>query len=347
MSGVTSLNGRDGGPSRLSSIGRVPGGDSVVEIDNATVVYRGGQFSSRQTVAVSGASLRIHARETLGLVGESGSGKTTIGRLILGLLRPTEGTVTFRGEDLRKARRRRRGRIQVVLQHPEWALNPALRLSTSISEPLVLRGGMARGERLQRVGDMLERVGLDRSFANRYPHELSGGQRQRASIARALITEPDLIVFDEAISALDVSAQAQVLNLIRDTQEQFGYAALFISHDLQAVRYVSHRVAVMYSGKVVAAAPSASFYGIPLHPYAQTLLGVAGERDPDAGGLRSRLEGVGCVYAHRCLHATELCWSDSPPVREIRNESLACHHAERIRDEILSSIGGATLPDAR
>ncbi len=221
--------------------------------------------------AVRTVDLDIHQRETVGLVGESGSGKTTLGRLSLGMESPTRGKVLIDGSPFDGHRGRLRGRLQIVGQHPEWALNPRLRVATSVAEPMAIMGIGTRAERRARVGEMLELVGLESSLSRRYPHQLSGGQRQRVAIARSLITDPSFIVFDEVVSALDVSVQAQILNLIKNIQLKQGFAALFISHDLAAVRYVSHRVAVMLNGDILEIAPSELFYSRPKHPYSRQL----------------------------------------------------------------------------
>ncbi len=245
---------------------------AIVSLDAVSVVYRRGPMWNRAAVeAVREASLAVAPGETIGLVGESGSGKTTLGRLCLGLLRPSTGKVLFEGEPFRR-RSATRGRLSVVLQQPEWALNPRLRNGVSVAEPLAVLGGIDARARRERVAAILAQVGLDPSFAERYPSELSGGQRQRMAIARALISEPRFIVFDEAVSALDVSVQSQILNLIKDLQAQHGFGALFISHDLAATRYVSHRIAVMYRGEIVEIAPARRFYGRPEHPYSRRLL---------------------------------------------------------------------------
>ncbi len=242
----------------------------VLQLEDIVVTYGAGPFGGPGFDAVKHVSLEIAPGETLGLVGESGSGKTTLGRVCLGLQPPTRGEMRFGGEPF-VSLRQCRGQLSVVLQHPEWALNPRLRCGRSVEEPLALRGAPA-SERRERVKAILENVGLDASFAARYPGQLSGGQRQRVAIARALITEPRFIVFDEAVSALDVSVQAQVLNLVRDLQQRHGFGALFISHDLAATRYLSHRIAVMYKGEFVEVASSERFYGQPDHPYSRSLL---------------------------------------------------------------------------
>ena len=248
-----------------------PPGAPVVALEGVSLTYRRGLLGGEGTAAVREVTLSIAAGETLGLVGESGSGKTSLGKLCLGLLRPTAGRVLFQGGPF-PARRSLRGRLSVVLQHPEWALNPRLRCGASVAEPLEILGTAERAARQRKVAELLDAVGLDPSYAERFPGELSGGQRQRVAIARALITEPRFILFDEAVSALDVSVQAQILNLVRRLQAAFGFAALFISHDLAATRYLSHRIAVMYRGELVEVAPARSFYGRPEHPYSRQLL---------------------------------------------------------------------------
>jgi ABC-type glutathione transport system ATPase component len=243
----------------------------VIELRQVGVSYRKGPPWRRSEVpALRDIDLAIAPGETLGLVGESGSGKTTLGRVALGLLAPTQGSVHFEGQPF-AAGQRAAGALSVVFQHPEWALNPRLRCGTSIAEPLRIRGGGDAGERAQKVAAILEQVGLDPVFARRFPGELSGGQRQRMAIARALITRPRFIVFDEAVSALDVSVQSQILNLIRQLQAEHGFGALFISHDLAATRYVAQRMAVLLHGEMVEVAPASRFYDQPEHAYSRAL----------------------------------------------------------------------------
>ena len=244
----------------------------VVSLRSAGVTFSSGPPWARESLdAVRHVDLDIHKSETVGLVGESGSGKTTLGRLALGMQKPTRGSVLIDGSPFDGHRGRLRGRLQIVGQHPEWALNPRLRVSTSVAEPMAIMGIGTRAEHHKRVGDMLELVGLESSLARRFPHQLSGGQRQRVAIARSLITNPSFVVFDEVVSALDMSVQAQILNLIKDIQAARDFAALFISHDLAAVRYVAHRVAVMLDGDILEIAPSERFYGRPDHPYSRQL----------------------------------------------------------------------------
>ncbi|MGG7462907.1 ATP-binding cassette domain-containing protein [Plantibacter sp. YIM 135347] len=244
----------------------------TIELDGVRVAFSTGWGSGRgSVVAMDDVSFAIAPGETLGLVGESGSGKSTTGAVALGLQRVDAGAVRFHGEPLGRSLRSRAGRVQAVLQHPQWALDPRMRVLDSVIEPLLVTEGRRNAGNEQRALAMLADVGLPESYALRRPHELSGGQRQRVSVARALVTHPSFILFDEAVSALDVSVQAQILNLIRDLQSEYGFAALFISHDLAAVRYVSHRVAVMQTGRIVELASTAAFYQQPSHPYSQQL----------------------------------------------------------------------------
>jgi ABC-type glutathione transport system ATPase component len=261
-----------GKPLSSNGISQAP----VAAAREVTVTYRTGLGRNARTVrALNGVSVAIPAGQTLGLVGESGSGKTTLGRVLLGLVRPTSGTVEFntRSATGSGADRRLRGRRQVVLQNPDWSLNPALLVWRSVAEPLAVTGTTPRRARRPAVVDVLARLGLDPSLADRHPHELSGGQRQRVAIARAIITDPDLIVFDEAVTALDVSVRTQILNLIRDLQSERGFAALFISHDIAAVRYVSHQIAIARHGQLLETKPAEHFYvNHAHHPYTQELL---------------------------------------------------------------------------
>jgi ABC-type glutathione transport system ATPase component len=244
---------------------------AAVELIGVGVTYRKGPPWRRTLVpALNHVDLAIAPGQTLGLVGESGSGKSTLGRVALGLVAPTRGRVCLDGQAIHPAIRRQ-GRLAVVFQHPEWALNPRLRCGTSIGEPLRIQGRVPASEQEHRVATLLHQVGLDATLARRFPGELSGGQRQRMAIARALVTQPRFIVFDEAVSALDVSVQSQVLNLIRDLQQQHGFAALFISHDLAATRYVSQRIAVLLRGDIVEIGPARRFYDQPDHPYSRAL----------------------------------------------------------------------------
>ena len=300
--------------------------------------------------AVDGVTFNIRQGETLGLVGESGCGKSTAGRTILQLYEPTDGTVEFaeqdishlRKGDLRKARRH----MQMIFQDPYASLNPRMTVENIISEPLVIHGIGNSKSRRQRVYELLERVGLNEYFATRYPHEFSGGQRQRIGIARALATNPSFIVADEPISALDVSIQAQVVNLLDDLKAEMGLTYLFIAHDLSMVRYISDRVAVMYLGKIMEMGERDDVYDNPLHPYTQALLSAIPLPDPDKEAKRQRiiLEGdvpspanppSGCRFNPRCAYATDICTTDEPEFRNLgtkeRPQMVACHHAEQFQ----------------
>ena len=295
--------------------------------------------------AVDGVSFDIKRGETLGLVGESGSGKSTTGRAILQLRRPTSGKVSFdgidlvelKGEDLRKMRRK----MQMIFQDPYASLNPRMTVGEIVGEPLVVHNVTTEAEANERVKQLLELVKLNPSFSTRYPHEFSGGQRQRIGIARALALQPSFIVCDEPISALDVSIQAQVVNLLEELQEQFNLTYLFIAHDLSMVRHISDRVAVMYLGVIMELASRDEIYLKPLHPYTQALLSAIPIPDPIADSKRKRviLEGdipspvnppSGCRFRTRCPIAEQICAEVQPEFRELRpGHFTACHFSER------------------
>jgi ABC-type glutathione transport system ATPase component len=246
--------------------------EPVLALDDVTTAFTSGWGPNHSVIAaMRDVTFAVHAGETLGLVGESGSGKSTTASVALGLRPPTSGRVRFLGKPFGD-RKDRIGLLQAVPQNPLWSLNPRLRVGLSIAEPLAALDRSSLSSHHAVVEAMLDKVRLDRSLAQRFPHELSGGQRQRVTIARALITKPRFIVFDEAVSALDVSVQAQILNLITDLQAEHGFAALFISHDLAAVRYIAHRIAVMRKGQIVELAETSRFYARPQHEYSRQLL---------------------------------------------------------------------------
>jgi peptide/nickel transport system ATP-binding protein len=294
----------------------------------------GGGWIKRPTAtvkAVDGVSLEIERGETLGLVGESGCGKSTLGRVIIRLLDATSGEVYLEDSpDLTSLSMRQmlpyRRRVQMIFQDPYSSLNPRLTIGSTIAEPLSIHG-LAKGRRAERVAELLESVGLPRDAARRYPHEFSGGQRQRVGVARALAVEPSLIIADEPVSALDVSIQAQMINLLRDLQRDLGLAFRFIAHDLSVVGHMSRRVAVMYLGKIVELGPRASVLVEPLHPYTEALLQAVPKMDPDSGRSRVVLEGDvpspidppgGCPFHPRCPKAMPECATTVPPFREHR-----------------------------
>jgi oligopeptide/dipeptide ABC transporter ATP-binding protein len=299
--------------------------------------------------AVDGVSFTIDAGETLGLVGESGCGKSTTGRLVLGTIEPDEGAIRFEGQPIRtqssNAWRNARRDIQMIFQDPAGALNPRIQVGSQIREPLDIHGIGTRAEREARVGEMLRAVSLPPDMATRYPHELSGGQQQRVVIARALILDPKLIVCDEPVSALDVSVQAQVINLLQALQRRMGMAYLFISHALSVVRHISDRIAVMYLGQIVEIAPRNALFAAPRHPYTKALIAAIPVPDPRERRERLILTGdppsaldppSGCRFHTRCPYAEAQCVAKIPAFRPVASADggthmVACHLVEQGR----------------
>ena len=333
----------------------------LLEVQNLTkrfpLTRQTGPFTrvTDQVRAVDGVDLTLEPGETLGLVGESGCGKSTLGRCLLRLIEPTSGTITFDGRDLLalapEALRQARRDLQIVFQDPFASLNPRMSVGAILEEPLRVHQIVPPGEVRAEVGRLLDRVGLPQTAATRFPHEFSGGQRQRIGIARALSLHPKLIVADEPVSALDVSIRAQILNLFRQVQDDTGVALLFIAHDLGAVRQISHRVAVMYLGKIVETAPGDELYDNPRHPYTRALLAAV----PSVDGVRIAAEKVegdvpspidlpsGCRFRTRCPYAQEVCAQEEPPLAPFSGgppgHLSACHFAATLPVLDTRSVG--------
>ncbi len=323
-----------------------PAAEPLLEVDHLEVHFpiRAGILFDRSVGAVHAVddvSFQLREGETLGIVGESGCGKTTLIRALVRLLDPTSGSVRFRGEDITKAGRRQLGPVrremQMVFQDPQASLNPRKRVGQILATPLRLRG-VAAGDVERRARELLAQVGLNPEHLSRFPHEFSGGQRQRIGIARALAMEPRLIVLDEPVSALDVSIQAQVINLLEELQESLGLTYVFVAHDLSIVRHIADRIAVMYVGKMMELAPAGDLYGKPIHPYTAALLSAIPIPDPKENRARVRhvLEGeppnpisppAGCRFHTRCPQATDVCRTVEPPLAVYPGGHLAaCHH---------------------
>jgi oligopeptide/dipeptide ABC transporter ATP-binding protein len=315
----------------------------LLDIQNLKKCFyvQGNYFSNHKSVvkAVNGINLKIYERETLGLVGESGCGKSTLGRLIMKLEEPTEGRILFNHEDIGAysgdALKAYRRAVQIIFQDPYASLNPRRTAVSTIGEPFLIFKSHDKKERKRLVSNLMEQVGLNQEHEGRYPHEFSGGQRQRIGIARAIALKPSLIIADEPVSALDVSVQAQILNLLRDLQEQYGLTYLFISHDLHVVRHMSDRIAVMYLGKIVELSTNNDLYDHPLHPYTQALLSAAPRYEQLGENKRVILEGdmpspsqipAGCAFHPRCPSRMDICEYREPNVTNQPNgHFVACH----------------------
>jgi len=318
--------------------------EALLDISDLRVEYAQGR--RRRFAALDGVSFHVERGETVGVVGESGSGKSTLGRAVLGLAPVAGGRIAFNGEDITHASARTRralsARLQVVFQDPNSSLSPTRTIGQTLSEPLLVHRRVSRREAMTRAREMLTHVGLVPEAADRHPAQFSGGQRQRIAIARALMLSPDMVICDEPVSALDVSVQAQVLNLLRSLQRELSLSYVFIAHDLAVVRHVSHRTVVVYRGQVMEEGPAELVYAAPGHPYTRALIEAAPVPDPDLQLARRRkriqgpgdtlpAEGAGCPFAGRCPHVVDVCRATRPQLQAARSGRLmACHR----RDEL-------------
>ena len=330
----------------------------LLDIENLSVEFRQGRRAS-SFKAVDDVSLQIHPGETVGLVGESGSGKSTIGNAVLGLVPVSMGRIRFASQDITRAgfaqRRALSAQLQVVFQNPYSSLNPVRTIGQTLAEPLGVHRKLSKADTAVEVARMLERVGLPTGAAGRYPPQFSGGQRQRIAIARALMLSPQLVICDEVVSALDLSIQAQVLNLLRDLQDEFGLSYLFISHDLAVVRNVSHRIVVLYRGQIMESGLAHQVSEAPSHPYTRALLAAAPVPDPRrqaerrfarsslaASGSGELSSGSHCPFAARCPHVIDVCRSGRPPLRPVSSDlAVACHRYAELNPSRTLSLQGA------
>lgn len=294
--------------------------------------------------AVDGVSFTLEKGRTLAVVGESGCGKSTLGRMLTMIETPTSGEIDFEGSDLlnlsKSEQKKLRQKIQIIFQNPYGSLNPRKKIGAILEEPLVINATMSKAERKEKALTMMAKVGLKHEHYDRYPHMFSGGQRQRIAIARGLMLDPNIIVADEPVSALDVSVQAQVLNLMMDLQQEFGLSYVFVSHDLSVVEHIADDVIVMYLGKVVEQGNKADIFNSPKHPYTQALLSSTPQLNADKRRTRIKLEGElpsplnpppGCAFHSRCMHANDKCHQEAPVLKAAENQMIACHAVEEGR----------------